>query len=80
MRDLRRYYAEVELDGLFERNPRVEEDLAELEEEYTFEYKRVIDELRTKYKEKYKELLGDFLYKHEFELACDNVAAVYKFL
>lgn len=60
MRDLRREYTEVELDGLFDRNPNVEEDLSDLECEFEDEYRMVMDALRKKYKNKYKELLGDF--------------------
>lgn len=77
MRDLRRYYTEVELDGLFDRNPNVNEDLSDLEVEFEDEYRMVMDALRKKYKNKYKELLGDFLYKGEFELGCKYVADAY---
>lgn len=77
MRDLRREYTEVELDGLFDRNPNVEEDLSDLEGEFEEEYRIVMDALRKKYKNKYKELLGDFLYKGEFELGCKYVADAY---
>lgn len=73
MRDLRRYYSEVELDGLFDRNPNVNEDLSDLEGEFEEEYRMVMDALR----KKYKELLGDFLYKGEFELGCKYVADAY---
>ena len=39
MRDLRREYTEVELDGLFDRNPNVNEDLSDLEGEFEEEYR-----------------------------------------
>ena len=54
MRDLRRKYTEVELDGLFDRNPNVEEDLSDLEGEFEEEYRMVMDALRKKYKNNLK--------------------------